>query len=271
MGLNACGFALATILAAGEPPLASDWGEIWRLLQGLRTGEATQEELQGALADLPDGVRTQVARHHQARMTGEPIPAVRCDELPELEPGGAWAFALAIDRGPALDQALLRALEEAPQALLDPIYHRGYLESLAHSEAAESVEALELAEALHTRSRAVWSGLNLALARTRSGAYAAAAQVLKELRQGDVSESDRASLDSQLSLVQLGEGGALGARRLLGASMARGNSDSGIVLGLLSLEADRLDRSRALFRSVLSRDSGDPWAGRGWGLSMVPR
>lgn len=271
MGLIVTGFALAAIVAAGGPGLFAGWEEVWRLLQGVRAGEATQAELQEALVGLPDGVRAQVVRHHQASSSDERAPLVQCDELPELEPGGAWAFAIAIGRGPALDQAILGALEETPQAFLDPIYHRGYLEFLAHSEAVEAEAALELAEALHMRRQAVWSGQNLAIARTRSGAYAGAAAVLKELLQGDVSEPDRALLDSRLTLVLLGEGGALGARRLLGASMVRGSSDSGIVLGLLSLESNSLDRSRALFRSVLSRDSGQPWAGRGWGLSMVPR
>jgi hypothetical protein len=82
--------------------------------------------------------------------------------------------------------------------------------------------------------------------------------------------SDRGMLKSRLSLIYWGEGGLLAARASLGASLCQGNSDSGIVLGLSSLERGHLDRAKSLFRSVLGHDSSQAWARKGWGLSMVP-
>jgi len=271
LGLTHLVLIAAGVAAADQGALGSDWAEIWRALQGVHSGEVAAESLSGEWAELPPGVRSEVVRHHQAIWSGAQPLQIPCTVLPELEVGGAWAFALAISRGPALDQALLRAIEETPQGLLRPIYDRAVQETILHSAAAQAAPALQLAEALYGRSRSVWSAQNLALARTRAGAYGEAASLLEGFLLGELGAADRDLLGSIRALVLLGEGGHLRARASLGKALSRGGSDSGIVLGLLSLEIGHTGRSRALFRAALSRDPERPWAGRGWGLSMVPR
>ena len=271
MGLVLGLFLTAALCGTGRGPAASDWPQVWGTLQQAQGGEAGLDTVSELLSDLPAGLRAQVARHHHALLMGEEPTRVACTILPELAPGGAWAFALAIDRGPALDQALCLGLAQTPDSLLEPLFERGYREFLAHSEAARADPALALAESLHARALAVWSAQNLAIARTRSGAYTGAASVLQERLKGPLSNPDRALLASRLSIVHLGEGGLLSARRALGRGLLRRGSDSAIVLGLLALEGGGTDRSRRLYRSVLSRDPEQPWAQRGWGLSMVPR
>ena len=271
MGLVPGLLLTAALCGTGRVPAGSDWPQVWGILQQAQGGEARLETVFELLSDLPAGLRAQVARYHHALLIGEEPSWVACAILPELAPGGAWAFALAINRGPALDEALCLGLAQAPDRLLEPLLERGYREFLAHSEAARAVPALALAEALHARALAVWSAQNLAIARTRSGAYTGAASVLQEQLEGQLNLPDRALMASRLSIVQLGEGGLLNARRALGRGLLRGGSDSAIVLGLLALEGGDADRSRRLYRSVLSRDPEQPWAQRGWGLSMVPR
>ena len=130
--------------------------------------------------------------------------------------------------------------------------------------------AVALAEALHMRADEVWSAQNLAIAYTRQGSYPLAGSTLKSALTQSMSPADRSMLLSRLSLVYWGQGGLLEARAALGAALCQGNSDSGILLGLSSLERGRYDRAKTLFRSVLGHDSSQPWARKGWGLSMVP-
>jgi len=252
-------------------PDAGDWAQVWSLCKTAREEGGHASELKDSLSGLPVGLRLEVAKHHLNKAEGRESPAVFCEELPPLEPGGAWAFSLALGPGAALDAAVVAALDEGPSESMPPVLERGYARFIEHSNSASGVDALQLAEALHRRSNAVWSGMNLAISRTRMGAYAGATEVLAELLGTDMGLSDMATLRSRLSLVYLGSGGLIRARGSLGAGLAQGSGDSGIVLGLIALERGRWDRSRALFRSTLARDPRQPWAGRGWGLSMVSR
>ena len=252
-------------------PDAGDWAQVWSLCQVARAGGGDTSGLRDSLAGLPSGVRLEVARHHLENAEGRESPDVFCEELPLLKPGGAWAFSLALSPGAALDSAVVAALGEGPPEVLAPVLERGYARFMDHSRAASGADALRLAEALHARSNAVWSGMNLAIAGTRMGAYAGASETLIGLLARGLDPVDGALLRSRLSLIHLGAGGLIRARGSLGAGLTQGSSDSGIVLGLIALERGRWGRSRALFRSSLGRDPRQPWAGRGWGLSMVPR
>jgi hypothetical protein len=252
-------------------PDASDWAQVWSLCQTARVDGGRTSELQESLSGLPSGVRLEVARHHLETAEGRQNPAVICEELPLLEPGGAWAFSLALGPGAALDAAVVAALGEGPSELMPPVLERGYARFMVHSNNASGADALQLAEALHARSNAVWSGVNLAISRTRMGAYGGASETLAELLSTEMAPGNRELLRSRLRLVHLGAGGLVRARASLGAGLAQGSGDSGIVLGLIGLEGGHWGRSRALFRSTLARDPRQAWAGRGWGLSMVPR
>lgn len=279
MGLSSSLFLAVAMLAAGssnervdwEENERADWEEVWRALQLYHSGEATREDVAVALVDHPVGIKLDVANSLSGASQGEAPGEVPCFKLPELEAGGAWAFALALAPSGALDQVLIVALSETPDPLLGPVLERGYGEFIAHSEAARGAQAYALAEALHERSQAQWSGMNLAISSTRLGKHMRAVEVLGALLGGNIAAADRGVLMSRLSLVLLGEGGPIRARRVFGANLSRGMGDSAIVLGLLSLEGGVLARARALFRAALARDPSQSWAARGWGLSMVPR
>jgi Tfp pilus assembly protein PilF len=150
------------------------------------------------------------------------------------------------------------------------VIERGFAEFMHATDRMRADVAVKLAEALHGRAGAVWSAQNLAIAYTRQGSYQAGSSCLIKALEGDMNQSDRSMLQSRLSLVYWGAGGFMAARSVLGASLCQGNSDSGIVLGLSSLERGRFDRAKTLFRSVLGHDSSQPWARKGWGLSMLP-
>ena len=264
---------LAAALSASAPSLAADdWTRIWSLCRSASGDPASSEALSQLLKSAPLGVRLDVAKFHLSVANGGTPGPVPCQGLPELSSGGAWAFCLALEDGEELDSSLVQALAEGPEfGDMRPVLQRGYERFLSHTDSASAAEAVALAEALHDRARAVWTGMNLAIARTRLGAYEAASLPLRGLLQGDLNASDRVTIKSRLSLVYLGSGGLLRARGQLGAGLTEGAGDSRIVLGLIALERARWDRSKALFRSALAGDPSQAWAGRGWGLSMVPR
>lgn len=271
MGLSATlVIALAWGSALGVGKVDVDWARVWSALRAGRTGTLEVDEVRASMTGLPEGVRARVARHHLATLEGGAPAGVPCQSLPQLAPGGAWAFALSLEAGPALDEAIIEALAECPDEALPPLAARGYAEFMAHTEGFRGSAAVPLALALHLRSRAVWSGQNLAIAQTRAGQYDRARQVLAQLLEGACSEADRRNMENRLALVWWGESGLVGARLALGGGLVRGRRDSYTVLGLGALERAQPGRARALFRSALHRDPAGPWARRGWGLSMVP-
>jgi nucleotide-binding universal stress UspA family protein len=271
LGLNLT-FCLAPLLSALTQGAGGDeWPRIWSLCQAVRGDAAVISRLSECLEDADSGVREEVASFHLLRAQGGHPELVNCVSLPSLEEGAAWAFSLALSPGEALDAALCLALDEGPPDAMAPVLKRGYERFMLHSSAASGAQAVSLAEALHRRARAVWSGMNLAISRTRAGDYVGASETLSELLKGELSDADLAVMRSRLSLVYFGRGGLVMARGHLGAGLTQGSGDSGIVLGLIAIEGGHWGRSRVLFRSALARDPRQAWAGRGWGLSMVPR
>jgi tetratricopeptide (TPR) repeat protein len=252
-------------------PDRGDWDEIWALAQSAFSGQDVFDELSHRIALEAPCLDREVALYLAAAAKGgDPIP-VRCDELPELSPQAAWAYATALESSRSLNSALVETLKDCPEELVGPVLERGYKEFMAASDLADSAAAVLLGEALHKRAVAVWSAQNLAIAYTRHGAYPEAASCLIGALGARLSDPDQRLLYSRLCLVRWGEGGLLAARGALGASLCQGISDSGVVLGLSSLERGQFDRAKILFRSVLGRDPSQPWALKGWGLSMAPR
>jgi len=273
---------LAFVLSVAPGSLqAGDWAATWALCQDLVTAPQERrteaaERLSEVLSASASGVRAQVVAHHLKSYRGQAPEPVDCAQLPGLSLGGAWAFSMALVPGESLDDALKLALLEGLQVPLSAeaeaqLLQRGYERFMTHSEGADALRSSTLAYALHELAQAPWSAMNLAISSTRAGAYETGAEALKALLRTELRSADRVTLSSRLSLVYLGEGGLLGARRHLGAGLTKASGDSRIVLGLWSLERGRLARSRALFRAALAADSKQAWAGRGWGLSMVPR
>ena len=253
----------------------------WVLCQELvsapkeRRAEAA-ERLSEVLSASGSGVRGEVVAYHLKSYRGAAPEPVLCAQLPVLSPGGAWAFSMALAPGESLDDALKLALSEGLQGTLPGqaearLLQRGYERFMTHSDSADALRSSALARPLHELARAPWSAMNLAISSTRAGAYEAGAEALEGLLRTELSVADRETLSSRLSLVYLGESGLLGARRHLGAGLTQASGDSRIVLGLWFLERGHLARARALFRAALAADSKQAWAGRGWGLSMVPR
>ena len=277
---------VSLLLAAvfSVPPgslLASDWAVTWALCQDLVSAPKelraeAADFLSGVLNDSSSGVRAEVVAHHlKSYRDAAPVPVV-CPQLPALSPGGAWAFSIALEPGESLDDALKLALSEALQVPLPVqaeahLLQRGYERFRTHSDAADALRSSALARSLHELAQAPWSSMNLAISSTRAGDYESGAETLERLLSAELSPADRETLSSRLSLVYLGESGLLGARRHLGAGLTMASGDSRIVLGLWFLERGHLARARALFRAALAADSKQAWAGRGWGLSMVPR
>ena len=72
------------------------------------------------------------------------------------------------------------------------------------------------------------------------------------------------------ALGRIGAGRTDLARRDLGAALARGSSDAGVVLGRIALTEGRLEDARAIFRELLAEEPPQAWALRGWGLTMLP-
>ena len=252
-------------------PDRGDWEEIWALAQSAFSGQDVSDELLRRIALEAPCLDRQVALYLAAVAKGEdPVP-VRCDVLPELSPQAAWAYATSLESSRSLNRALVETLRSCPEDLVGPLLERGYEEFMAASELADSAAAVLLGAALHERAAAVWSAQNLAIAYTRHGAYPEAASCLLGALGARLSDPDQRLLYSRLCLVRWGEGGLLAARGALGASLYQGISDSGVVLGLSSLERGRFDRAKILFRSVLGSDPSQPWARKGWGLSMAPR
>ncbi|MCB9916537.1 MAG: hypothetical protein H6828_15535 [Planctomycetes bacterium] len=182
----------------------------------------------------------------------------------------AWKRARELAPGTARAETLIDALATAPEAELLATYKLGVEELGNQTRAFHMDVALPLAEALHARAGAPWSAACLGIAARKAGAPARAHAVLAEAAAGVPDGPERYALLEELGLVSLGAGDEPLARRELGASLARGSSNAGVVLGLLALRDGRRDEARALFRAQLERPEGRSWAWRGWGLSMLP-
>ena len=186
-------------------------------------------------------------------------------------PRSALAQARELAPGEVRAKALVRALGETSAAGLDECLALAFEEFLNQTRAFRMDLALPLAEGMHARAQADWSAMSLGLACTRAGLNARAADVLREQLTLSEEGPDQAALMERLGLAYLGARQEAPARRELGAALARGSSNAGVVLGMLALRQGRPVAARALFRSILDEEPAQSWAHRGWGLSMLPR
>ncbi len=198
-------------------------------------------------------------------------PLSGAQDVGAAPPRSALVQARELAPGEARARALVRALEETSAFGLDECLALAFEEFLNQARAYRMDLALPLAEGMHARARADWSAMSLGLACTRAGLNARAEEVLREQLALSEDGPDQAALMERLGLAYLGAGQEARARRELGAALARGSSNAGVVLGMLSLRQGRPEAARALFRSILDEEPAQSWAHRGWGLSMVPR
>ncbi len=190
----------------------------------------------------------------------------------------ALALALALEPawGPAqgADGALVEALHAAPQAELVPLLERGHRRLVELGLRGDAAAALPIAEALFARAPAPWSADSLSLTLTRLGRHERARTVLAALLRDLPPGPERDALRQRRALAALGAGRRDLALEDLGATLAAGDADAALILGMLALREGRADPARDLFRAVLVRTAdADPrqaWARRGWGLTMLP-
>lgn len=127
-----------------------------------------------------------------------------------------------------------------------------------------------LAEAMHSRALAGWSAMSLALISTRSGDSLRARDVLEEQIARTPEGPAQYELLERLGLAIQGAGYEARAMGPLGSAFARGSANAGVVLGRIALREGQLGQARAIFRTLLTQDTPQSWAHRGWGLSMLP-
>lgn len=185
------------------------------------------------------------------------------------EASAAWEAAQRSAPGREQDGWILGALAGLRGAELEACIALAYRRFVELSDEFELERATALARALFERTRAPWSAANLGTVLRRRGRFEEARQALSqgmlEARGGDY-----AALRSDRALVAIAAGWEARARDDLGSALARGSRDAAVVLGRVELAAGRFERARALFRSVLGGEPRQPWALRGWGLSMLP-
>lgn len=222
---------------------------------------------------------------------------------------GRFFLLIALVVGGSLaekDDALLASKLKAASpeeygAVLDEVYQA----SAEHSRAHRYEPALQLSVCMYDdadrrgeaylRTR-VWAASNLGLVQTRAGLHEAAEEVVGReiellraelgkltLAIGSAEESsedlrawrkalrrDLVGLYDRRALARLGAGRVEAARTDLGAALAGGSRDAALVLGRLALREGQKSRARRLLGSLLHEDQGEPWARRGWGLTMLP-
>lgn len=176
---------------------------------------------------------------------------------------------LALEPGPERSHALTELLPLVGAERLQPLLVAAFEEFMHHNRAYRLELSRPLAEAMHSRAEATWSAMSLALVSTRDGDSTRAREVLRQQLARTPEGVETYELRERLGLAILGAGEERLARAPLGSAFARGSSNAGVVLGRLALSHGRLERARALFRSLLDEEPPQSWALRGWGLSML--
>ncbi|MFT7668321.1 MAG: tetratricopeptide (TPR) repeat protein [Planctomycetota bacterium] len=181
-----------------------------------------------------------------------------------------WRSIATIEQDDRRVSAYCQALANVNAAELGQLLQPAFNEFMTQNQAFQLEPAQALAEAMHSRARATWSAMSLALVSTRAGASDRAEEVLREQLAGTLEGPDKIALLERLGLALQGAGFERRALGPLGSSFARGSRDAGVVLGRIALRQGRLDHARAIFRSLLDEEPSPSWALRGWGLSMLP-
>jgi tetratricopeptide (TPR) repeat protein len=283
-------FLLAAIGAAqssAPPPPPAPWAQAWTDLARLEEsvpGSPEFERIRRDLAglqdredrgarksrDVPNGYRAQILRAHLARLRGAPFKPVADpgSELP-LYAGEAWIALQVAGPGPLRVRAVSGSLDEARKSDLPPRVERG-LE--ATEEDARNLKldwAIAEARALHDRSADRRTARLLARVLRLRGESEAAADLLQQTLRVAVDPADRAALRDDLGEVRLAAGDEVAAVREFGAALALGSGRAAEHLASRALSEGRIDRARALYRSLLDGAYRKSGASRAYGLALL--
>lgn len=264
-------------------PWAQAWADLARLEESV-PGSPQFETIRRDLANLAEGTeraskksrdagasyRTQLLRAHLARLRGAPFKPVG-DPGPAvaLASGEAWIALQVGGPGPTRVRALGAALVEAPKSDLPPRVERG-LE--ATEEDARNLQldwALAEARALEERAGDRRTARLLARVLRLRGETDAAAELLEEAIRVAADPGDRAALHDDLGEVRLAAGDEERAVREFGSALAMGSARAAEHLALHALSAGKIDRARALFRSLLDGAYRRNGASRAYGLALL--
>lgn len=176
----------------------------------------------------------------------------------------------ALPQGPERARAVAEAVRTAPQAELGEALQLGFDDFLAAAGRYDGEVALELAEALHARADAPWSAMSLSLIHTRCGDPNRGVDVLRKALVTAPDPATERDLVAALGLALSVAGRREPGLAAFGSAFCRGSDNAGVVLGRLALREGRLERARAIFRTLLRSTPPPAWALRGWGLSLLP-
>jgi len=279
--------ALATTRTQGEVRRPSEpWPQAWADLARLEEsvpGSPQFEAIRRDLANLSEGTeraakksrdagatyRTQLLRAHLARLRGAPFKPVG-DPGPAvaLASGEAWIALQVAGPGPMRVRALAAALAEAPKADLPTRVERG-LEAAEEDARNLKLEwAVAEARALQERAADRRTARLLARVLRLRGETAAAAELL-ETAIAAADPGDRAALHDDLGEVRLAAGEESEAVREFGSALAMGSARAAEHLALRALSAGKIERARALFRSLQDGAYRRNGASRAYGLALL--
>jgi tetratricopeptide (TPR) repeat protein len=285
--LSVCAALLAAAQARPAHPAPEPWNQAWRDLARLEEsvpGSPQFERIRRELESLQDReersakksrdagatYRAQILRAQIARLRGAPLKPLGepASEL-SLFAGEAWLVLQVAAPGPTRVRALSVALAESGKADLPPRVERGI-------EAAEEdarnlkldwavVEARALVESARDRRTARLLARVLRL----RGETDAAAELLEGTLRDASEAADRAALHDDLGELRLASGDEDAALKEFGAALALGSSRAAEHLAARALSDGRIDRARALYRSLQDEAYRRQGAARGYGLALL--
>jgi tetratricopeptide (TPR) repeat protein len=282
---------LAGPQAPAARPAPEPWGQAWRDLGRLEESvpgspqfERIRRELESFVEredhgakksrDAGAAYRAQILRAQIARLRGAPFKPVSqpASELP-LFSGEAWLVLQVAAPGPMRVRALSASLAESAKADLPPRVERGIEAAEEDARNLKLDWAVAEARALHASAADRRTARLLARILRLRGESAAAAELLDATLRDAPEAADRAALHDDLAEVRLASGDEDAALKELGAALALGSNRAAERLAARALSEGRIDRARALYRSLQEDAFRVHGAARGYGLALlaVPR
>jgi hypothetical protein len=291
--LTACAAVLAGVQApaprlAPAPRAAPEpWGQAWRDLARLEEsvpGSPQFERIRRELESLQDReergakksrdagatYRAQILRAQIARLRGAPFKPVGepASELP-LFSGEAWLALQVAGPGPTRVRALDAALAEGAKADLPPRIERGIEAAEEDARNLKLDWAAAEARALHASAADRRTARLLARIQRLRGETDEAAELLEASLANASDAADRAALHDDLGEVRLAAGEEDRALEQFGAALALGSGRAAEHLAARALSDGRIERARALYRSLEDEAYRRHGAARGYALALL--
>jgi len=270
---------------APEPP--EPWRQAWHDLSRLEESvpgspqfERIRRELESLMEREDHGAkksreagaayRAQVLRAQIARLRGAPFKPVGqpAPELP-LFSGEGWLVLQVAAPGPTRVRALSAALAETGKADLPPRVERGIEAAEEDARNLKLDWAADEARALHASAKDRRTARLLARILRLRGEHDAAADLLDATLRDAPESADRAALHDDLAEIRIASGDENAALKELGAALALGSSRAAEHLAARALSEGRVDRARAIYRSLQEDAYRSHGAARGYGLALL--